>query len=439
MDKKSYYFAANGKGVQLERFELEMLAFLSQQKVLTIKQLYKYSCHYKDISYNSFRNKIWRWKKYSVVEVKTITLKRRWGNEVSILSIGQNGLRILVSEGYLPSTWINNDLKTNFTISNYDHYFTTQQVVLDTVLRIKSKGLPIASIRPSQLSNLIIDEYEAVIPDWILKCGENKLVFIESDMGTETLGILENKVKKYIELARSNPTNKFIVMFVLVDDSLETQKFYKNNGDKRLANMKKTFLNSNIIHQENFALFISHMNRAPLIIDKAMNNDDRASHQLAVTHKILNEINKHFEYTFIPITSSEVYLQDTQKFLYADKVVRMSNLAQSSSFNVLVEYVTEGDMQQLDRLYHLNQLIQKGLFKQKIDKIVAVYQNIEERENDNLAAVMGNVLVLDNETLLKNLDKDPIFFEIISPVKLNPIRLDGMSTLNWTKIIGAAV
>lgn len=419
MGKKLFYLGANGKGVQLEGFELEMLAFLTQQKVLTIKQLYKYSCHFNDISYNSFRNKIWRWNKYSVVEMKTITLQRRWGNEVSIVSIGQNGLRILIMESYIPDSWINLDLRSNFSLSNFDHYFCTQQVVLDTVLRLKTKGLEVESIRPSKLSTTVNYNDRLIVPDWILKYG-NKLLLIESDMGTETINTLEDKVKRYVELAKFNNELEFNVLFVLIDDSIDTVKGYKNNGPRRLANMKRAFLNSNIIHETNFSLFVSYLNRAPKVAEKALIDSEthRVSTQLTITHKILEELNSNFEYNFSQIHSDNLYLHETKNFLHADKSFNLSNLANTISINILYIFISEGNIKQLNRLHYHNYLVKKGLYKQQIDKVIAIYQNIEERENDNLVESMANVLVVDNETLIKNIHVNPTFFKVTGPNKL---------------------
>ncbi|WP_430788404.1 replication-relaxation family protein [Virgibacillus flavescens] len=417
MKEKSYYLGENGKGVKLKEFELEMLKFLFQQKLLTSKQLYTYFNYFSDLSYNTFRNKIWRWSKYKVIKMKNITLKKRWGNEANIITIGTNGIKILISEGYLPESFSTTSVKSNFSIYNYDHYFGTQQTVLNTILRLKTYGVDIDSIRPSDFPLEMHENSQYIVPDWILR-SENKLLLIETDMGNEPLGTLVDKVKRYVEIKKNYPDYEFIVLFVLIDDSLNTQKIYKNNGEKRLANMKKVFLNLNLIHDLNFSLNVSHLKQSAKIAENLLLDSKVSSRQLMIAQKSLEELNQQFDYTFTELNDEQVYLHDTPEFLYADRAFRLSNLAQTYSTNVLFVVVTEGNIQQLDRLYYLNLAIQKGLFREKVDKIIAIYQKKDDWMNDNFGQGMQHVLVADTETWLQNLKSEPDFYKVIGPNKL---------------------
>ncbi|UOQ43761.1 replication-relaxation family protein [Halobacillus salinarum] len=421
-----FILGQNGSGVKLANFELEMLAFLAKQKILTSRQLHLYYSHYHNLSSSSFRGKLWRWNNKDVIETKNITAKQRWGNEYNIVRIGKKGVKILIEEGYLSPQWENINIRQFFSIKNYDHYIATQEVVLQTLLHSKGIFLDrknIISLPTDKYSHIIENRKMRILPDWILQKDKNFLM-IELDTGNEPTSTLLEKVKKYIEVAQGMSNKNITVLITLLDDSMPTQRIYNNNGVKRLANMKKVFLYLRNLHMPNFKLYVSFLKDAAEIGYYALyGNIPIHELELDAARYALHEIHPLFEYTFKEVANSDIYFNKVPKEFYADVIYELINKKNNSFETVLFVFIERNNIQILDRIKYLSDAIQNQRFKRKVSKIVGFC--IRESDRDEIVgAKIPHLLLGDFDTWVRDLNLPPKFFKTRTPYSLEEVEFE---------------
>ncbi|WP_058306272.1 replication-relaxation family protein [Gracilibacillus massiliensis] len=408
--RKFYNFGINGKGVYIDDNDLLLIWYLFQQRLLTSKQLHQFANAHNTISYNTFRNKIWRWEKYDIVVSKNLTSKKRFGNEFNLYRIGKKGFYILRQHTKLDNEDVSEKLSSYFHMTNYDHHFATQQMALEMYLAFKKEGLNISVMRPAKFRDGIKLDQVNFLPDALL-FKKREIVFVETDLATESISQLKEKVENYLTLAQILPTFKFYVVFGLIDDSFPTQRIFTNNGFKRLGNMKNIFMVRNDIHIGNIDFYVTHMKRTRAIAyNISQKIKSKKNDEVKVAINVLQNLNKKFNYSFHALDNSKVYMHDMQDYLFGDKVLKLKHKADKAEVNVIVIKIEEGNTKDLDKLYFLEHVMTNMLLKIHISKIIAVYSTKEQLMNDYIPYTWKNVLFVANSELITHFQEEPAFY-----------------------------
>ncbi|OUB88450.1 hypothetical protein BK784_28450 [Bacillus thuringiensis serovar medellin] len=320
-----YINGKNHSGMYLTISDMYTLLFLYEQRLLTVKQLYTFNSFFynESMNYNAFRNRLNKMSNLKLLKKENYYLKKRYGYEMNMFTIGDKGLFILEQAGFIKNA------KENFYISRrqYEHTLGIKEVVLQTIeLEANRKGWILGlngdityvfknfikeygidnlypfslwpnkphfiyesnewgshinlgqsdrdkwtrkddvlySIQPFPLFKDIKEEDNNLKPDWIFRINKHFLS-IEVDTGTERNNIIESKIKKYIKLTKLMPTINHHVIFSIVDNSYPT---VSDHGTKkqRTANLKELIKNIPELAASNLKVYVTPMRRIQAVM-----------------------------------------------------------------------------------------------------------------------------------------------------------------------------
>lgn len=416
LEKKKFIKGMNRKGVELTQVELKMLSFLFEQNMLRGEDLYAFLTNHLSITKKSFGNKMARWRNYDVVHGQKVRVGQD-GFAFYIYQLGKWGAEILVNEGMIPESALPIKIQNGYERKQLSHLFGTKQLVLDAVLHCEEDK--IESFNPydktyHELVNKV--EPKFIVPDWVLR-SEDRYVYIEVDSGSERLQVIENKVKKYIELSLKYPERNHIVLFSVIE---EKDVFFSPSEEQkqrqvRIDNMKQKLYQLHNLLQNNLSVYVLHSSRASEVIPQLLSGDkplpvSYVDMELDTTWSILDQHNEYFAFELNSISDKDVYLHDVDHSLYADRVYEVVHPLGNFKEIVLFIVLDEGNVQVYERLQYLSTAIDGNHFKQKVHKIIGIYPDKEQRSNDVIGMLTDNVLYIDNQSLMEGSDQVPVFY-----------------------------
>ncbi|WP_397539831.1 replication-relaxation family protein [Rummeliibacillus pycnus] len=280
--------------LELTKSDLQLLAFLEQQRMLTIQQSYTYAkkfCYMNMTDY-SFKNRIRKFEDYKLIRGYHYS-EGFDGERFKYICIGSKGIDLLIEQNLLDSTYNKSKIYKFDKKKNIIHFLMTQQVVINLLTQLDGKIIlytdsnkgkyllfydeHVSSYSPAvlQYTEWIRKEknlhrqnngsYHAKIakymtpnnrtteingttmtivkPDWIVKIkGENEtrdaFINIELDMGTEPIETIIEKVFKYAIQAEKNPYELHIMNIVIADNSFSNRSRL-SDGIRRGENIAK--------------------------------------------------------------------------------------------------------------------------------------------------------------------------------------------------------
>lgn len=280
--------------LELYQGELKLLAFLEQQRMLTLQQSYQYAkkfCKMNMTDY-SFKNRIRKLQDYRLIRGYHYS-EGFDGERFKYICIGSKGIDLLVKHNLLESSYDKSKIYKFDKKKNIMHFLMTQQVVTNLLTELdgdiiyypNSKELKylffygerVSSYSPAvlpytewirieknlhrqnsgayhakiakhmtankQTTNINGTTMTIVKPDWVLKIkGEketrNAFINIELDMGTEPIHTIKEKVFKYAILAENNPDELHIMNIVIADNSFSNRSRL-SDGIRRAKNIAK--------------------------------------------------------------------------------------------------------------------------------------------------------------------------------------------------------
>ena len=281
----------------LNKGELKLLAFLEQQRMLTLQQSYQYAnkfCKMYMTDY-SFKNRIRKFEDYHLIRGYYYS-EGFDGERFKYICIGSKGIDLLIEHNLLDSSYNKPKIYKFDKKKNIMHFLMTQQVVINLLTQLdgevihypNSKELKyllfyderVSSYSPAvlpytewvrkernlhrqndgayhakvakymttnkQTSKINGATMTIVKPDWIIKVkGEKEtrdaFINIELDMGTEPIQTLIEKVFKYAILAEKNK-NELHIMNIVVADNSFSNRSKLSDGIKRGENIAKHFI-----------------------------------------------------------------------------------------------------------------------------------------------------------------------------------------------------
>lgn len=281
----------------LNKGELKLLAFLEQQRMLTLQQSYQYAnkfCKMYMTDY-SFKNRIRKFEDYHLIRGYHYS-EGFDGERFKYICIGSKGIDLLIEHNLLDSSYNKPKIYKFDKKKNIMHFLMTQQVVINLLTQLDGKVIHypnskelkyllfyderVSSYSPAvlpytewvrkernlhrqnngayhakvakymttnkQISKINGTTMTIVKPDWIIKVkGEKEtrdaFINIELDMGTEPIQTLIEKVFKYAILAEKNKNELHIMNIVIADNSFSNRSKL-SDGIKRGKNIAKQFI-----------------------------------------------------------------------------------------------------------------------------------------------------------------------------------------------------
>lgn len=412
------------RGVILKDNEINMLLILFKQKLLTSKQLQRILEIENGNPYRNFIRRLGKFCKYNLL-VKQERAFGKNGFRFYYYRLGTEGAKMLLDLKLITKSEYEQLITRPATVDlrGLEHYLATQEIALHGILNTTVEQ--VESINP--FSEPFLEEGKdefLIIPDWILRINGNHYIHIEMDTGAETLNVLQDKLVRYKKLAQQMSTFKHSIIYVSLDDSFNTRFFY---GDKvrRTGNMKQQLLKEKTDHIPNIDVYVVPMRRTEELMKNIIKHNGNIFHaekhrmNCEFAAKLISEFNEVFSYTFHPIEDEEVYYTSEQinNKYRADKLYELRREGNIVIENVAFVLMNEGYLFSLDRLDYLSNLFKLQNTKKPIDRIIAVYKDSIEMEEDTWGELYKNVWIGETSTWASNISKNPKFYRQSTPYK----------------------
>ncbi len=283
--------------LELTNTDLKLLAFLEQQRLLTLQQFYQAAKHLFELGIKeySFKNRIRKFEDYHLIRSEHYS-KGFEGERFKFLAIGSKAVDVLIENGLLDQSYNKPKIYKFNQKKNLLHFIATQQAALNILTTFNKKAIrdpntnktkyPIIynqtsfSYSPamypytewvrkhknlhrqnngafhaeiakymttgSKAGNKLNGATMTIVkPDWIIKLKgtpevRDAIINIEMDMGTEPIETLAQKLFKYAILAEKNPEVLHIMDIVIVDNSLSNRSSF-SDGISRTKNILQRF------------------------------------------------------------------------------------------------------------------------------------------------------------------------------------------------------
>ncbi|WP_066412877.1 replication-relaxation family protein [Sutcliffiella cohnii] len=404
--KKKRYDVEN-KHIFLEDAELEAFHLLAKQKVLTRELMYLYISSKTNLTFSSYKSKFF--KRYISLNLVTPVRQEREFGRKNYYRIGPNGINLLIREGYLQE-----DFKVNTNTKNIKHHMAIQDAVIRCLDSSVREGLNINLLSFSELLNDDILMDSSIIPDSTLKM-DNHYIFLEADMSTENLATIQKKVERYIEIAKNNPTMQQSVVFLL-------------DKPGRIRNIKEKLFSLEDIFLPNLNLYVLPFSRSSDLVMELLRKTRPYVERIALNNietvaEVFSYANKHFNYSFESIDFRDLTLQDIPSQFLPDKCYKVKSNIENNEHHVMFLFMDEGSVKSLSRLHYLNGVLpQLG----KVRKIIALYSNSVEMEEDIVGSDYPFVLFGDGITLSERTDRAPTFYRSNTVNRMGVVSYDSI-------------
>ncbi|MGG2134612.1 hypothetical protein AB1284_25390 [Bacillus sp. S2(2024)] len=356
-----YIVGENDRGAYFNRSDIFTVLFLYEQRTVSQIQLRKFYelVNGEPISRTTFTSKLSKWAKMRLIKKENISVRKKRGFTLDFVSITAKGTELLYRLKLISDSstsfvskrqYEHNTAITQFVLNllelesinehtgavvggNSDYLFPLNPIVkqnlqLSNIIYSDSKDVyflyedeeyremiqpelrPVSfqqdlpqlvySFRPSKDIYPDSQGNPIIIPDWVITCNKS-IINIEVDTGTENIPFLESKLRKYLDIAASNPSKSYFVLFSVIDDSYHTISSYKKRTT-RVTNLKKAFGNiPRLKVVANLNVCVCNMGSSALVINNILQQIRKVDKQdtqhlfKKITDRL--EINSSFPYS----------------------------------------------------------------------------------------------------------------------------------------------
>ncbi|QCJ45472.1 hypothetical protein FAY30_26390 (plasmid) [Bacillus sp. S3] len=412
MDKKIYNFGKGKSGVWLTERDIELLKLIFDHRILSLKELKYYAESLYSVKHTTLAKKFQRWREEKIV------VDKKYGDRTVYYRLTKNGYYILVNEGEIvPGDTHYKELAA--PVNQTDHYFGIRDVVVRTLVEVKKLNMEVFSYSPASMPYIEKGNESSsplIVPDWILT---NQFGFlnIEIDTGNENLNAIEAKIDKYVKYATDRPDENHHVLIVIMDNQDKFFRYQKEFGldrSGRVANVKRAIIGANAHVHSNLHFYVAPMNKAhhmacSILTGQSKLIDELRSSEIEAIQTLLI-MNNNFNYEIEQLNANDFYLPEVSNDLYADAHVLLKDGDSEKRKVVLIKLMEEGSCKCLDELNYLNTLRMEKRFKQKVNKIIAIYRSTSEFEYDSLGKpIMQHVVFGVKERLMSDIDSPPFY------------------------------
>ncbi|KZE68032.1 hypothetical protein AWM68_17840 [Fictibacillus phosphorivorans] len=429
--KEHKFIFTDGNQTWLKERDIECLKWLWDIKILSLKNFKYYTTQLYNVEYDSNRkrdevikNRFQRFRNRGLIEklvhkaTKTVFFK-----------LGKNGYSVLEFFGYIPpGERYYAELKNAEKI---DHFNAIRNTLIKTIVQIKKQNLAdenmeYDAIGPYPLSSKMIEQHNEkepekkqlafFKPDWILKT-KNGFLNIEVDTGKQNLGVINAKINNYLDYFEHNPGGVHDVMFVVVDNDDTYFEYTGEYGKKRKVrpvNIKELIINRIAHKVPNINFYVTTMLPAPTLIVNLLKGyypiSNRSEHVKSVAAALDRNPSFNYEVELLENVNDDYYFAEVDPSMYADGIYRLSKNGQEYE-TVLVKVMEEGSTSCYDEIVYLNDLVNKKMFKKKVDRVIAIYRHQKELESDYFNVSLNKVWFVGKDLLFNNPTEPPAFYQ----------------------------
>lgn len=218
-----------------------------------------------------------------------------------------------------------------------------------------------------------------VIPDWVFTVERNK-VFLEVDSGTQTLKVIDSKMKRYIKVAKELEEDVMVV-FSVMDESVHPEQLADRS--KRIASLKENMPPCQ--HwPDNLSVYVITAERTTDLIIRLLckgETSDKEYREYAVDEWLEDWKDKvSNEYKITNLERKKVYPASYIETLEADRIIHLKGTGSNKIIALL--YAEEGSVRtyQLIRANHHRTNDVRGI--KCLDELIVIYSESDFRNND---------------------------------------------------------
>ncbi|NLP52192.1 replication-relaxation family protein [Bacillus sp. RO1] len=413
-----FVIGENRNGVLLQEYEMDLLTILYHHKLLTTKQMYALVSQETDITYVGFANRVKKLSKLEILVDHDYSLGQK-GFRFKYYRIGAKGLEIIIDNQRLTGKIIR-DINRFSSVRNIDHFLSTQDLVVRTLIESRKEQFEVQSLSPYEEVVDVTEQSFAIIPDWLLKT-ESQTIYIELDTGKETNKVIKEKVERYVELSEKQPNTTHVVFFAILDDSFSTRHSYGKRF-KRVGNIKQALLSVKGINRSNLEIYVLPFFRAKeklleLVKEESPYTPERRQLDTNLAIHTLDKLNYVFPYMFEKQDIKRYYPDNIERYYQVDAIYKVATKSNTEFETVGVLRIEEGHIKNLERLDFNHYLVSANRFKEKIDRLLVVYSSLMEMEEDVIGKQYQRCIVGSIEKWGYELEEQPTFYKLSSPYK----------------------
>ena len=403
--------------IELSEVELMMLNELLIHRSLSGNQLYDFVSVLKPRSKKGFVNRLAKLTDYGIL----LRYKHFYSVESTLYrfhyKLGRKGLQLLSEQGIITSEEVELLFQSTKSIKvPRIHTQAISHVAITTKLALIKENLNhIEHCRGADDKRTAERTNGELVPDWIFR-NKNRTVYIEMDTGSQRGNKIPSKVKRYIELARNNPSEETIVVFSVLDNSINIsgQDRFGYDRSKRVSGVKNT-ISPKTEWPSNLFFYVLSAHRTPQAIMKFMKNELPVlpSHRIFELYSWQEELASSLkQWKVEDIDGPVIYGEKEEVGIEAELLLKITNPSYVKK-SVAVIYGEEGSVhthQQISAHY----LRTKGQFSKgkRLDDIWVVYGQEEEMEEEVYGEHWETVWLLSLNRKVKQ--NKPSFLRVIS-------------------------
>lgn len=388
--------------VEITLFELTLLKVLTVQRTLSLVQIKEIYLAYYPIAYDTLQKKFKRWSEVGLVKSKDPHDNLKG---VSIIySIDSKGVQQLVNYRYLSKDWLDIDPTYYLrSMRNSIHSVGIQDVVTELLVNLKEDDISFESVSPTRYFG--VNDKEFGVPDWLLryKLDDNNYMdfYIEFDNNSESVNMLEDKLKTYIKRANKSPSSDINVLLSFIDYSFHYRIGKDIPSEEKLMNVKKRFLER--VLPANLTINVNYRNRVFNVVRNIIHPVDK--------QKIIRPLIEHFKntwgYQVEEILSDGFYRKEVPKNHYADVILEVRDNKHKLKERVGVIVAEEGDVGNFQRINGFYSAQKGRLFNNTVHHLIVLYENELAMDNDVLNTIFDKFVILSNNSALMGNDNKP--------------------------------
>lgn len=466
----------NGKGIRLNRADIETLLFLFEHKLISQTQLYEFYILFKGMHYDSFRKRMSKFAKNKIIQFKRYEFtKKKNGIAKDLILLDVEGYEILYAAGFLKEE---REEYQNWT--NWDRTLATKEVVLQAfkfeMLRtgvlfgVENRHLYVSPKAPQRQDtfsgklalyknqpplyfswnpavfnkaphNIFYSSpsYRGILPvdvepDWILGL-DRRFINIEIDMGYRTLigeegsntKSVDELIREYVELSHKFPI-ELSILYIYLDDSIP---FRKNYGRKiqRIKNFKQKIMDDKDIRDSSLNIYVVSLERSENVLKNLLSIFHGEQSKLSILQQTLagisNSLNEDADYSISRLAGEHIHrLYPLTKDLIDEALLVTRKEGNQKSERILIPAVIlEGDIRSHNDIQKLSHelKVNKMMWGLPYDtKVLMIYPDKESMMNDILRDDLEQ-----NSICLTNMEDIKKYSETNQPIKLYDITRRG--------------